>query len=195
MSKTGWFTLLSALLIVSTSDIEAGQKKDTNKSETAQVEKPKMPSGAPEELKALHWLDGDWDVTEKVKGKEGDAWIEQRGTVSYRIILDGAAVEESYSGSWDNKPVQAITWYTYNRMDKAFEMTTLNSYGAKVFTMGQGTLKDGVLTVYAEKKWEDKVVQLRWSLTQVDDDHFNVKMEHNKEGKWEVSGTESYTRK
>lgn len=195
MCKPSWFTLLSALLIVSTSDIEAGQKKDAAKAESVQVEKPMMPSGAPEELKALHWLDGDWDVTEKVKSKEDGSWMEQKGSVSYRIILDGGAVEETYTGTWDTKPVQAITWYTYNRMDKTFEMTTLNSYSAKVFTMGKGELKDGVLTVYAEKKWEDKVIQLRWSLTQVDEDHFNVKMEHQKEGKWEVSASEVYSRK
>lgn len=96
----------------------------------AQDEMP--PMGAPDEIKALNWLVGEWDVdAEFLVSQEGD-WDKSKATAIYSFSVDGCILEMAYTGNMMGMDFVGKLVETYDRKNKEYQSIWVDNMGARI---------------------------------------------------------------
>ncbi len=93
------------------------------------------PMGPPEEMKSVAYLVGTWDCTTKMHmsmDPKDTTWMESKGEVTYKYILDGAFLETTYEQMMMGQKFAGAGWEGYDRETKKWQMTWGDNMSARM---------------------------------------------------------------
>lgn len=188
MKKTLLFGLAAALIIVG--GLVVAQEAEKK----AEAEMP--PMGAPEEMKHLAFLVGDWKVASKWRmDYKSEEWTESEATCNYAYILDGCAMQFTYKGDIQGMPFMGMGVQTYDRETKKWQTTWLDNMAARS-TLYTGDRKEGTTVFYGDDIYAGMKMMSRMTTWDETETSFKWKMEQSMDGgkTWMVGGEATYTK-
>jgi len=160
----------------------------------AQDEMP--PMGAPEEMKALAFLVGDWVAEMEWLMDTTQGWVKSNGTCTYSYVLDGAAMQMDFQSEMTGMPFKGIAFETYDRESKVWQSTWIDNMGART-TLMTGSRENNGSVFEGEEKYQGKNSQMRMYTFNETSTSYDWKMEQSMDGgkTWMESGRAKYTKK
>lgn len=154
------------------------------------------PMGAPEEMKALEAMNGEYDVKFYYKANPmSPEWTETEATATLSTVLDGAAQKMVFEGEMVGMPFTGIGLTAYDRETAKFQTTWVDSMGARL-SMYTGSLADGELVVEGEDRGQGMTFQSRLTTYNMTDTGFDWKYEMSMDGtNYMETAKATYTKK
>lgn len=165
-------------------------------SDSTQVN-PYGPMGAPDEMKMVSSLVGQWDVLMKMQMFPDTAWTESKGECGNELILDGCAIRQKYiMTDASGMSFEGTGLICFNRTSGKWQATWLdNMYGQ--LSVYEGNYENGQMTVYGEETYGGQTFQVRNTTYDIKDNSFKWKSEMSVDGgkTWMQNMDGLYTRK
>ena len=157
-----------------------------------------MPMGAPEQMKELAYLEGDWQVDMQWQNMEDPSkWDEVRATCTYKYVLDGCAMEcEFLSKDMMGLPFEGYQLMTFDRDRNKWQTIWLDTMGGKI-SFYTGERKDGKITMAGEEMWQGQEYLSRMTVFNETPTRFEWLMDNSYDGgkTWQTMGKAVYTKK
>lgn len=189
--KTRGLCSLILLVALFVSPLGAQDTADTS----AKMEMP--PMGAPDQMKELEFLIGDWDVaSEWLNMEDQKTWESYSAVCNYKPIVDGCGLEMSYSGNMMGMPFQGYMIQSYDRVKKQWQAIWLDNMGGKM-SFYFGDMKDGKLSLVGEESHQEQSFLSRMSTFNHTSTKFDWTMESSfdRGDTWILVGKAVYTKK
>ena len=104
------------------------------------------PVGATDELKALKWLEGTWDVVQKFNMSDtGEVWMESKGVATYRLTLNDCLLVMDYKSEMMGMVFEGFLYETFDRVTGKYQSVWVDNMAARM-SYYEG-FKDGDKTV------------------------------------------------
>ena len=140
------------------------------------------PMGAPEEMKQLEPMNGEYKVKFFYKmDPTSDAWSESEATAKMSMVLGGGAQQLIYDGSMMGMPFAGIGTMSYDRENQHWQNTWVDSMGARI-SMYTGQFKDGKIVLKGEDKSQGMTYKARLTTYNITDKGFDWKYEMSMDG-------------
>jgi hypothetical protein len=154
------------------------------------------PMGAPPQMKTLEQYNGVWNVEFKFRmDPSSEDWSTTHALATCKMILDGVAQLQEFSGEMMGMKFTGRGWTCYDRDTKKWQNSWVDNFGAKV-SLYEGEMTDKGLVFSGMDKMQGMDVYSRTTTTPVTDDTFTWTMETSMDGEnYTVSGTAVYTRR
>jgi hypothetical protein len=154
------------------------------------------PMGAPAELKALEQYNGVWDVEFKFRmDPASEDWSTTHALATYKMVLDGSAQLQDFSGEMMGMKFTGMGWYCYDRDTKTWQNSWVDNFGAKI-SLYEGEMTEDGIVFSGMDKMQGMDVYSRTTTTPVVDGKFEWTMETSMDGEnYMVSGMAVYTRR
>ncbi len=155
------------------------------------------PMGPPEQMKQCNALVGDWDVDAQMKmDMNSEEWTPSKGTATYRMILDGSALEMTYESPMMSMPFKGVGIMTYDRETDQWQMTWTDNMTART-SLYTGTRDGDRMVMSGEDKFGGMTYQSRITTYNEKPDSFDWMMENSMDGgkTWITTGKSTYTRR
>ena len=116
---------------------------------SAQEEMGEMPPmGAPEEIKSMNWLVGEWDVVADFRMDPNSDWMNSTATAVYTMSVDGCALEMIYTGNIMGMNFEGKLIETYDRLTKQYQSAWIDNMNARIsyytgYRSGDSTVLSG----------------------------------------------------
>jgi len=153
------------------------------------------PMGAPEEMKLITKMDGQYDVAFKFRMDPTAEYQESQANCTISTILDGSCQQMEFSGAMMGMPFQGIGWTTYSRGLGKWQTTWVDNMGASI-SYYLGEMMDGKMVFEGEEtapdgsKWHSRNTTFN-----ITDDSFDWKMEMSTDGEeYFTTAMATYTR-
>ena len=154
------------------------------------------PMGAPEQMKDIAFLNGNWSVAMQWRDmQDSSKWTDEKATCTFKHILDGAAVEMDFNGDMMNMPFQGLMLLSYDRDKNEWQSTWIDNLGAKL-SFYTGTMTGGKMSLTGEDMWQGKTYLNRMNIFNMTDKKFDWSIENSFDGgkTWLVMGKAVYTK-
>jgi len=155
------------------------------------------PMGAPEQMKECATLVGTWDCASKMKmDMNSDEWMETEAVATYRMILDGCALEMTYEGPMMGMPFKGIGIQTFDRETGLWQMTWTDNMMART-SLYTGKREGDKLVMTGEDMYQGETYQSRITTYNETPDSYDWMMENSMDGgkTWITTGKATYTRR
>lgn len=156
------------------------------------------PMGQPEEMKALSWMVGDWDVTQEWKmDPAADTWEKSAATATYSYSLDGCILMMDYSSDMMGMPFTGLQLLSYDRVLKQFQSLWVDNVSGRMsFYLG---VDEGEQTVYTGEDVmpTGETILAKVVISNETEDSFDWRMDMSSDGgkTYLTTGKATYTKK
>jgi hypothetical protein len=121
------------------------------------------PMGPPEEMKALAFMEGEWDVEVKWRMDPEAEWTTETATASNKSILSGAVHQSHWKGTMMGMPFEGLEIKTYDREEKRYESIWVDNMGARTSHMS-GQLEGDKMVMEGEDLHEGAPYKMRMTM-------------------------------
>ena len=178
------FVLLFAVMLIS-----------AYTSVAAQDEMPQM--GAPDEIKEMSWLVGEWDVVADFRMDENSDWINSTATAVYSFSVDGCVLEMDYKSEMMGMKFQGNLLETYDRLTKQYQSCWTDNMNARIsyytgYRSGDSTVLTGDEYAPDGSKYTSRVITFNESPTSFD---WHSETSYDGGKTFWLSGKAKYTKK
>ncbi len=161
----------------------------------AQNEMP--PMGAPDEIKALNWLIGEWDVVQEFKMSPEADWMKSNATAVYSFSVDGCTLEMDYTSSMMGMKYVGKLVETYDRVNKQYQSIWTDNMAARMsyytgHKVGDSTILSGIEKMPDGSEVVSRVLTYNETKTSFD---WHIDMSHDGGKTFLISGKAKYTKK
>jgi|GEM_PF-544857 len=174
----------------------AGEEQQGSKSkEMTSAEMP--PMGPPEEMKMLESVVGVYDVEQQWRmDPSSEEWETSTGVATYKMILDGAAMQHTFESQMMGMPYQGLGLIAFNRETGKWQQTWLDNMGAQI-SYYEGDYKDGQMVSSGEEKWQGQTYLARITVYNMEPAGFDWKYEMSTDGgkTYYTSGKAHYSKR
>lgn len=164
----------------------------------AQEEGAMPPMGAPDEIKEISWLAGEWDVKMSWVMAPGDTnWVSTDGFAEYSYSLDSCMLSMTFSSDFMGMPFNGVMYQTFDRHTNMFQTVWIDNMGARMsYYTGKN---EGDSTVMSGNEIDETGKEVLGRITTYNETEskFDWKMEMSSDGgkTWWLSGKAVYTKK
>ncbi len=153
------------------------------------------PMGAPEEMKTLAFMHGEWHVVMEMRMGPEAPWTKTEGTAVITSILSGCANYMQFTGTVMGMPFEGTETSSYNRETGKFESMWIDNMSAHATHMS-GAWVDGKMVMEGTDLYQGNKLYNRTTSTKLSDDELNWQMESSMDGENYYTGLRmTYTRK
>lgn len=153
------------------------------------------PMGPPEQIKEIEGMNGEYEVKFYYKmDPASEEWIETPATAVVSMVAGGAAQQLLYEGEMMGMPFRGLGLTTYDRETGKWQMTWIDSMGARTSTY-TGDFEDGMLVVEGEDKGQGMTFQSRLTTYNITDEGYDWKYEMSTDGTSFIEGAKATYRK
>jgi hypothetical protein len=124
------------------------------------VEMPMMTTGAPPEMKQVAILEGTWDAAMQVRMGPETPWIEAKALCIYKMVLDGCALEQTFTGDMAGMSIKGTGLTCFNRGSGKWQSSWIDNTAAGL-SLYEGDFKDGRMVVSGVDKMPGMTVLSR----------------------------------
>lgn len=151
--------------------------------------------GAPEEMKEIAFLAGDWDVAFQFRLDPTAEWTTSQCSATFTNILDGAAQEMTFTGSMMGMEMDGRYLQCYDRETHKWQSVWIDNLSARM-SYSEGEMKDGAMVLVGTDTMNGMDVMVRTTVSNITPDRFDWKMEQSTDGgkNYFTSATAVYTR-
>ncbi len=111
----------------------------------AQAGMPQM--GATDEIKALSWLVGEWDVASEFRMDPKQDWMKSTATAVYKYSVDGCVLEMDYTSDIMGMKYFGKLIETYDRKNKQYQAVWIDNMAARMsYTTGNKVADSTILS-------------------------------------------------
>ena len=122
---------------------------------------PPVPQvGAPPEMKQIAMVEGPGDLTIQMRMDPKAPWTETKAVSVNKLILDGCAMEQSYSGELLGLPFSGVNLTCYSRALGKWQNSWIDNLAGAI-SLYEGDFVDGKLTVAGVDKMPGMTVLSR----------------------------------
>jgi hypothetical protein len=139
------------------------------------------PMGAPEQMKSVDFLLGEWDVDVMVRMDPESEWMESKGTAKTVLELDGCVQTMHFEGEMMGMPFVGKDTMTYNRETQRFESFWIDSMSAHA-AMSYGDWKGDSIVMSGSDQMMGESYQMRTTTTKVSAKEVAFVMEMSMDG-------------
>ena len=198
--KTLTLTMSLLLLLAVAITVTAGDEtKPAAKEGAEMMAEGQMPEmGAPEELKEMAHMIGDWTVSGKMRMDPAtEEWTEYTGTTSYEWISDGAALMSTYKAEMFGMPFVGNSIETYDRETKMWQTTWVDNMAARQSMYTGSMVGEDKMVFTGEDKMMGDTFKTRITIANMTDTAFDWMLEHSMDGgaTWIKFMDATYTKK
>ncbi len=141
------------------------------------------PMGAPEEMKQIAAMAGDYDVVFSYKmDPMADEWTETTATATFTNVLDGAAQQMTFDGEMLGMPFAGIGMVTYDRETKQFQNMWVDSMSARISVYTGNFTDETTMVVEGEDRGMGMTFQSRLTSYNMTDEGWDWKYEMSLDG-------------
>jgi len=154
------------------------------------------PMGAPEQMKKVADMEGEWTVAVKMRMSPDQEWSTSTATAVISPVLSGGAQKMEYMGSMMGMPFEGLQVLFYDRVEGRYESLWIDNMSARGSTM-TGNFVDGNLVMTGEDVHDGVPYGMRSTTIRKSDSVVAWTMEMSMDGgdTWFVSMDTTYTRK
>jgi len=160
-------------------------------------EQPMPAMGAPEQMQECNSLIGVWDVASKMKmDMSSEEWTDFEATATYRMILDGSAVEMTYEGPMMGMLFKGMGIQTFDRETGLWQMTWTDNMTART-SLYTGKREGEKMVMTGEDKYGGMTYLSRITSFNEKPESFDWMMENSMDGgnTWITTGKATYTKR
>jgi len=187
--KKQMYVLLFAVLLLASGTVTI----------VAQEEEHIMPPmGAPDEIKALGWMVGDWQVDQKWRmDPNSDKYESSAATATYYYSLDSCVLIMDYKSEMMGMKFEGRFFETYDRGSKMYQTIWIDNMGARM-SYYTGNKEEAGMVYYGDDYMPDGTkAKFRVSVLNATEKSFDWHMDFSFDGgkTYINSGKAKYTKK
>ncbi len=163
---------------------------------SAQDDMQNMPMGAPEQMKAMHFLVGDWTADMKWRMSDTSAqWMDAKTTASYELVLDGGAVRGTTTIDMMGMTMTGLSLDCYDRERQEWQTMWIDDATPRI-RLYTGNEQDGKMVMTGEEIVMGQKLDTRIIIEPKSDTEFYWEMQHSEDGgkSWWTAGKATYTK-
>ena len=131
------------------------------------------PIDAPEEMKQVENLAGEWDVTMSWQmDPMSEEWTNTKGKAVYMSVLDGCGMHQTYTDADPKSNFQGSGLIAYNRETGKWQSVWMDNMTAAI-SYYEGDLKDGAMVFTGEDYWNGMKYISRITVENISNDRFD----------------------
>ncbi len=155
------------------------------------------PMGAPDEIKALDWLIGEWDVVQEFKMDPSQDWIKSNATAVYKFSVDGSVLEMDYTSSMMGMSYVGKLVETYDRVNKQYQTIWVDNMAARMSYYTGNKVADSTILSGVEKMPDGSEVIARVLTYNETATSFNWHIDMSRDGgkTFLITGKAAYTKR
>lgn len=148
-----------------------------------------------EELKALHFLTGNWSVAADVRLSKNGPWEKSQAKSVIKKSIGETIFEEEFTGTKQGRVLIAKSWLGNDNRTKLYQRIWVDSDHG-VLMIQEGKLEDKLLNLLSTLDLNETKLTLRVQYKLVSDDLFMVESSRSTDGgkTWDRTGTLTYSR-
>ena len=178
MTRNKILTII-AVAAVAAMFVASGMLLAEEKAMTGGDQMPEM--GAPEQMKQVAGMVGNYEVTGKYKMDPASDWIEFTGTAEYSMTLDGAALMMHFHSEMMGMPFAGMGVLCYSREYKQWQNMWIDNMGGAM-SIYTGDMKDGKMVLTGTEKWQGQEYQAKTTTSNMTDKGFDWNYEISTDG-------------
>jgi hypothetical protein len=130
--------------------------------DSTRAEVTAMAIGAPPEMKQIAMLEGTWDAAMQVRMAQEAPWTEAKAVCVYKSILDGCALEQTFTGDMAGLQINGTGLTCFDRTSGKWQASWIDNMVARL-SIYEGDFKAGRLVVSGVDKMPGMTVLSRIS--------------------------------
>lgn len=149
----------------------------------ASAQEMTMPElGAPQQMKDLAWMDGNYNVEVKVRMAPDQDWMMSQAQAEVEHILDGCVQKMMFKGSMMGMPLHGLATVTYNRSTGEYQQTWVDNFMAALSVYSGKMNEAGEIVCEGVDQYEGQDVHIRATTYDMGDGKWKWKMEQSMDG-------------
>lgn len=138
--------------------------------------------GPPEELKAIHPMNGEFDVELEYKiDPSASDWSKTEGRARVEMLLDGAAQQMTWGFDMMGMKVEVVDVLTYDREAGVWRRSSIDNLSARM-TISEGKLADDELVLSGRDMMQGMELNTRQTISRISDKGFEWRFEMSLDG-------------
>ncbi len=142
----------------------------------AELEKGRLHSEAPDELKQWSFLIGEWKLESRRYSLDGPVIEENRGISRFSLALDGLRIQESQSITFAGQSMNVLNIFAFHPEQKHWEIARTDSLHTN-FSVLRGTMSDDAIVLFERNPRPGSEVKRRYTYSRTGDDSFRLLLE------------------
>ena len=153
-----------------------------------------MQMGAPDEMKAITGLAGDWNVEFKFRMDPSAEFETSAGKATFTNMVDNCTQAMTFEATMMGMPFKGYGLTSYNRDSKQWESVWVDNMAAHL-SLTYGTMTDGKLVMTGKDSMGGMSFHVRQTTYNITADKFEWSMEYSMDGtEWMHTAQAVYTR-
>lgn len=152
--------------------------------------------GPPAQMQQIAHLEGNWNIDMQWQDeKDPSVWNASKGTATYSKILDGCAVQSTFSSVMMGMPFRGFMVQSFDREKNEWQAVWIDNVAARL-SIYTGKTENGKTSLVGQEMWQGKSFLSRMSTFNETPISFDWTVESSFDGgkTWNIMGKAKYTK-